>query len=76
VAADAGARAWIVEHLGAEAFEKLAAGLAGSELQSVLLEVMARRAHAREPRSLVAQYGRDPFCAQLIPLRFRAPEVG
>jgi hypothetical protein len=55
-------RAWIVEHLGAAAFERLASGLAGSELQSVLLEVMARRAHARAPHELVAQYGRDPFC--------------
>jgi hypothetical protein len=62
VAADAGARAWIVEHLGEAVFERLASELRGSELQSVLLEVMARRAHARTPRELVLQYGTDPFC--------------
>ena len=56
------ARAWILEHLGESTFERLASGLAGSELQSVLLEVMARRAHARPPRELVAQYRSDPFC--------------
>jgi len=55
-------RAWIVESLGAAAFERLASELPGSELQSVLLEVMHRRAQARKPADLLAQYGRDAFC--------------
>src|SRR5690348_7335369 len=36
-------RSWIVDTVGAELFEKLAARLSGSELQSVLLDVMQRR---------------------------------
>jgi hypothetical protein len=36
--------------------------LAGSELQSVLLEVMRRRAAARDPADVLAQYRRDAFC--------------
>lgn len=56
-------RRWIVEHVGAEAFEQLASGLAGSELQSVLLEVMERRARRRTVADLLAQYRRDGFCA-------------
>ncbi len=56
-------RSWIVEHIGAAAFEQLAEGLAASELQSVLLEVMQRRARQRQPKDVVAQYQRDPFCA-------------
>lgn len=56
-------RSWIVENVGAAAFEQLAAGLAGSELHSVLLAVMKRRAAARAPRDVLAQYGRDKFCA-------------
>ena len=55
-------RPWIVDALGAEAFDRLATGLAGAELQSVLLEVMAARAAARTPAELVAQYTRDRFC--------------
>ncbi|HLA63134.1 MAG TPA: hypothetical protein VK610_01815 [Rhodothermales bacterium] len=55
-------RHWIARHVGAEAFETLAAGLAEPDLQSVLLGVMHRRAGARTPKELVAQYGRDPFC--------------
>jgi hypothetical protein len=58
-----GVRAWIVEHLGESVFEELASGLGGSELASVLLEVMARRAGARKPRDLLAQFRSDPFCA-------------
>jgi len=53
---------WISALLGAEAFERLAAGLSGSELQSVLLEVIRRRARARKPHEVVAQYRRDGFC--------------
>jgi hypothetical protein len=56
-------RSWIIEHLGAAGFEQLASGLAGSELQSVLLEVMQRRAGARTAKDLLEQYRRDAFCA-------------
>lgn len=54
-------RPWIVGDLGEAAFEQLASGLAGTELQSVLLEVMRRRAAARAPREVLAQYRRDRF---------------
>jgi len=53
---------WIVDSLGPDAFEQLAAGLAGSELASVLLEVMRQRAEARTPAEVLAQYQRDAFC--------------
>jgi hypothetical protein len=56
-------RSWILEHIGSSAFEQLATGLAGSELQSVLLDVMQRRASARSPSDLLAQYQRDTFCS-------------
>jgi hypothetical protein len=36
--------------------------LAGTELQSALLEVMRRRAAARGPADVLAQYRRDAFC--------------
>jgi hypothetical protein len=52
---------WRTGSLGAEAFEQLAAGLAGAELQSMLLEVMRRRAAARTPADVLAQYRRDRF---------------
>ena len=55
-------RAWITEGLGVPAFERLAAELSGSELQSVLLEVMRRRAGARAPAGVLAQHQRDGFC--------------
>jgi hypothetical protein len=55
-------RAWIAERVGHEAFEQLAAGLAGSDLHSVLLEVMQRRAGQRAPAEVLAQYLRDDFC--------------
>jgi len=54
-------RAWIIEALGEQGFEQLAAQISGSELQSLLLEVMHRRAAARTPRDLLAQYRRDRF---------------
>ncbi|MGE0546149.1 MAG: hypothetical protein AB7O24_31885 [Kofleriaceae bacterium] len=54
-------RSWIVDALGAESFTRLAEALPGTELQSVLLEVMRRRASARTPNQLVAQYQRDRF---------------
>ena len=56
-------RAWIVDSVGATLFDRLATGLAGSELQSLLLEVTSARALARNPKELVAQYVRDTFCA-------------
>ena len=55
-------RTWIVDCIGAPTFDRLADGLTGSELQSLLLEVMHARALARSATDLVAQYGRDPFC--------------
>src|SRR5262249_15888682 len=36
--------------------------LSGSELSSVLLEIMQRRAGARSSSEVLAQYQRDPFC--------------
>jgi hypothetical protein len=56
-------RRWVVDTLGTEHFERLATELTGSELQSVLLDVMQRRAKARAPADVLAQYQRDPFCA-------------
>ena len=56
-------RAWIVDSVGAPTFSRLVDGLTGSELQSLLLEVTHARALARSAKELVAQYGRDPFCA-------------
>jgi hypothetical protein len=55
-------RDWIVDSVGAPTFDRLAAGLTGSELQSLLLEVVQARAQARSAKELVTQYGRDPFC--------------
>ncbi len=54
---------WRTGSLGAEVFEQLAGGLAGTELQSMLLEVMRRRAAARTPAEVLAQYRRDRFTA-------------
>lgn len=56
-------RSWAESRLGAPEFEALAAGLSGSELHSVLLGVMQRRARGRSPRDVLAQYQRDTFCA-------------
>jgi hypothetical protein len=55
-------RRWIFEGVGQEAFERLATELPGTELQSLLLEVMQRRAASRTPADVLAQYQRDPFC--------------
>jgi hypothetical protein len=57
-----GDRTWIQGALGAPAFERLASELSGSALQSVLLEVMKRRAKERSPADVLAQYRRDGFC--------------
>ncbi|HEY5920176.1 MAG TPA: hypothetical protein VIV11_00840, partial [Kofleriaceae bacterium] len=54
-------RAWIVDALGERGFEQLATEIAGSELQSLLLEVMRRRASARTPHEVLQQYRRDRF---------------
>ena len=56
-------RDWIVGRVGAAAFEQLATGLAGSDLHSVLLEVMQHRARGRTPADVLGQYLRDGFCA-------------
>ena len=55
-------RSWIVDSVGAPTFDRLVDGLSGSELQSLLLEVMHARTLARSAKELVAQHGRDPFC--------------
>ncbi len=57
---------WRTGPLGAEVFEQLAEGLAGTELQSMLLEVMRRRARARTPADVLAQYRRDRFTAPAV----------
>ena len=54
-------RRWIVDRVGAETFDRLANELAGSELGSVLLEVMQQRAGSRTMPELLAQYERDSF---------------
>ena len=54
-------RGWVVDALGAAAFERLARDLGGSELQSLLLEVMHARAAARTPAEVLGQYTRDGF---------------
>ena len=64
-------RAWIVDSVGIPTFDRLSEGLAGSELQSLLLEVMHARALARSAKELVAQYAGDPFCAP-APVDMRA----
>src|SRR4051812_722626 len=50
---------WIARTIGEAGFERLASGLAGSELHSLLLEVMRRRAKARTPSEVLAQHRRD-----------------
>jgi hypothetical protein len=55
-------RRWILDPAGEPSFEHLASELSGSELSSVLLEVMQRRAAARSPADVLAQYRRDGFC--------------
>jgi hypothetical protein len=55
-------RDWITRSVGPEALQQLAAGLSGTELQSLLLEVMQKRAHRRSPAEVLAQYQRDSFC--------------
>lgn len=52
---------WRTGSLDPEVFEQLAEGLAGTELQSMLLEVVRRRARARTPADVLAQHRRDRF---------------
>ncbi|HWB75895.1 MAG TPA: hypothetical protein VG755_13095 [Nannocystaceae bacterium] len=47
----------------ADLLRRLAHEIGGSELQSLLLEVMRRRASARTPAEVLAQYRRDRFTA-------------
>lgn len=56
-----GTRDWITQQIGAQALEQLSSGLSGTQLQSLLLEVMQQRAHRRSPADLMAQYQRDGF---------------
>ncbi len=65
------AQPWIVDLVGAELFEKLAAELSGSELQSLLLEVLRRRAAARDLPEVLAQFHRDKF-VRPSPIELRA----
>lgn len=55
-------RDWVRRQIDAAAFEQLASGLSGSELQSVLLEIMQRRSQARTPAQVLGSYQRDAFC--------------
>ena len=59
---DSDRRAWILNLLGEQNFERLTNSLSGSELQSVLLEVMHARAAARTPSQVLGQYEEDAFC--------------
>ncbi|MFO0614099.1 MAG: hypothetical protein U0414_16015 [Polyangiaceae bacterium] len=52
---------WAEDVVDPETREKLAASLSGTALQSLLLDVMHRRAEARAPRDVLAQYLRDGF---------------
>jgi gamma-glutamylcyclotransferase (GGCT)/AIG2-like uncharacterized protein YtfP len=55
-------RPWIVGALGEPAlFARLATEMAGTELWSVLLEVVRARARARTPAQVLDQYRRDLF---------------
>lgn len=54
-------RDWARAAIGEEGFAQLADKLPGTELQSLLLEVMRRRAAARAPAEVLAQYRRDRF---------------
>jgi hypothetical protein len=55
-------RGWIVDRPSSPVLEHLSE-LSGSELSSVLIEVMQRHAATRSPADTLAQYERDRFCA-------------
>jgi hypothetical protein len=52
---------WIASTIGDDLFHRLATELPGTELQSLLLEIFRRRARARTPGEVLAQYKRDRF---------------
>lgn len=54
-------RSWPIAGIGKEAFDALAEGLSASELWSLLLEVLERRATSRTPAQLLQQWERDGF---------------
>ncbi|HZO13336.1 MAG TPA: hypothetical protein VFB62_08750 [Polyangiaceae bacterium] len=55
-------RQWIVDALGdAALFDRLAKTMKGTELWSVLMEVMRERARVRRATDVLAQYRRDAF---------------
>src|SRR5262245_30325453 len=54
-------RTWAGAELDAAAREALSAGLAASELWSLLLGVLEQRARAKTPAALLEQWGRDRF---------------
>ena len=54
-------RSWTSAAIGDAAYAALVEGLAASELWSLLLEVMARRAAERTPADLMRQWDRDDF---------------
>jgi hypothetical protein len=55
-------RTWITDLLGQQCFDRLASTLSGSQLQSLLLEVIHRRAATRTPSQVLSQYEADRFC--------------
>lgn len=57
---------WTAQALDKDTFEHLSHGLAGAELQSLLLEVMGQRAEQRAPKEVLAQYQRDKFCLPAV----------
>ncbi len=54
-------RAWVAAGLGEAAHAALAEGLAASEVWSLLLDVMERRARGRTPADLRRQFAQDRF---------------
>lgn len=54
-------RAWVSAGLGEAAHAALAGGLAASEVWSLLLDVMERRARQRTPVDLMRQFAQDRF---------------
>ncbi len=52
---------WVASTIDEDVYSKLARDLAGSELQSLLLEVIRERARDRTPADVLAQYRRDRF---------------
>jgi hypothetical protein len=59
-------RTWITALLGQQCFDHLASKLSGAQVQSLLLEVMRRRAAARTPAQILSQYEADRFCTPAV----------